>query len=191
MKLCQLSELDAHIMFRGEWLKCLGIPIWNISEVLYRQKNFHVDLQTGEQVQQFYFLSAFVLFWKGSSKCRWNQDVKRKSKQRLCALYSQVVRCWQLSRVHCLKVMWVPEEIHKQVVWWGLRNKWCPNPFSAGCFFMETVLTIYIQLVIQKVVFAARWDCFIQYFQKTLGEKNVVWHIQIEEISFEKVEISI
>lgn len=98
MKIYQLSELDAHIMFRGEWLKYLGIPVQNISEGLYRQKSSQVDLQSGEQIQQFYFLNAFILFWKGL-QVPLNQDVKRKSKQRLCARYSQVVKCWQLSRV--------------------------------------------------------------------------------------------
>lgn len=150
MKLYQLSELDARIMLRGEWLKYLGIPIWNISGALYRQRSFHVDLQSGEQIQQFCFLNSFILFWKGSQQVPLNPDVKRKSKQRFCALYSEVVKCWQLSRVHCLKVMRIPEEIHKQVVWWGLRNNWCPDLLSAGCFSMEAMLTIYIQLVISK-----------------------------------------
>lgn len=117
MKLYQLSELDFHIMFRGEWLKYLGIPIWNISEALYRQRSFHVDLQSGEQIQQFCFLNAFVWLWKGSQEVPLNQDVRRKSKQRLCALYSQVVKCWQLSRVHCLKVMWALKKFASR--WFG------------------------------------------------------------------------
>lgn len=68
----------------------------NVSERLYKPKSLHVDLQSGEQMQQL-FPECFLVL-EGFQHVPLNQDVERRSKERMCALYSQVLKCWQLSR---------------------------------------------------------------------------------------------
>lgn len=60
----------------------------NISEGLYGQKSFHVDLQSGEQMQQFYLLNAFV-FWKGSNMCH-RIKMWKENAENVCPVFTSV-----------------------------------------------------------------------------------------------------
>lgn len=164
------------------FILCLKVNNWNVLEFQAgtfpnRCRDKRASMLIFSQVNKYSgFVSWMLSFCFGRAPTSAIESrCKRKVKAEIVCPVFTSGEMLATRRVHCSKVMWIPEEIHKQVVWWGLRNNWCPNLLSGGCFFVETVLTLYIQLVIQKVVFAARWDCFIQYFQETLGKKSMSW----------------